>query len=156
MDLFVYTGIICKLFICDFVYVELMDSFVDNMAAISLNLLSGMESTSVPSNEHASTTRFDANTSSMRAKCDLAWDHVAKELKDGKKSSYRCIHCGKVYEGRGINRMKRHLARIKSNAAPCKCIPYDVMFQKVENLKKISKSKEQAKHDQEASHYSPL
>ena len=52
--------------------------------------------------------------------------------------------------------MKRHLARIKSNAAPCKCIPYDVMFQKVENLKKISKSKEQAKPDQEASHYSPL
>ena len=107
MDLFVYTGIVCELFICDFVYVVLMDSFVDNMVAISLNLLSGMESTSVPSNEHASTTGFDANTTSMRVKCDPAWDHVAGELKERKKkSSYRYIHCGKVYKGRGINRMK--------------------------------------------------
>ena len=40
--------------------------------------------------------------------------------------------------------------------APCKGIPYDVRFQKVENLKEISKSKEQAKHNQEASNYSPL
>ena len=85
MDLFVYTGIVCELFICDFVYVVLMDSFVDNMVAINLNLLSGMESTSVPSNEHASTTGFDANTTSVRVKCDPAWDHVAGELKERKK-----------------------------------------------------------------------
>ena len=95
MDLFVYTGIICKLFICDFVYVELMDSFVDNMVAVSLKLLSGMESASVPSNEHASTIGSNANTSFVRVKCDPTWDHIIEELKDG-KSSYRCIHCGKV------------------------------------------------------------
>ena len=40
-------------------------------------------------------TGSNANTSSARAKCNFAWDHVTKELKD-RKSSYRCIHCGKV------------------------------------------------------------
>ena len=61
----------------------------------------------MPSNEHASTT------GSVRAKCDPpAWDHITEELKGG-KSSYRCIHCGKVYKGGGINRMKRYLAGIK-------------------------------------------
>ena len=49
----------------------------------------------VPSNEHASTIGSNANNSSVRVKCDPAWDHVTEELKDG-KSSYRCIHCGKV------------------------------------------------------------
>ncbi|XP_050259955.1 uncharacterized protein LOC126705038 [Quercus robur] len=86
------------------------------MVATSLKLLSEMESASVPSNEHASTTESNANSSSVRAKCDLAWDHVTKELKDG-KSSYRCIHCGKIYKGEGINRMKRHLAGIKGDVA---------------------------------------
>ena len=136
-------------------YVVLMNLFFDKMVAASLKLLSEMESTSVPSNEHASTTGSNANSSSMRAKCDPAWDHVTKELKEG-KSSYRCIHCGKSYKGGRINRMKRHLARIKGDVAACMGVPYDVRFQKVENLKEISKSKEQAKHNQEASTYSPL
>ena len=85
---------------------------VDKMVAASLKLLSEMESASIPSNEHASTTGSNANSSSVRARCDPAWDHVTEELKDG-KSSYKCIHCGKSYKGGGINRMKRHLARIK-------------------------------------------
>ena len=72
-----------------------MDLFVDKMVVASLKLLSGMESAFVPSNEHASTIRSNANTSSVRVKCDPAGDHVTEELKDG-KSSYRCIHCGKV------------------------------------------------------------
>ena len=41
---------------------------------------------SVPSNEHASTTGANANSSSVRAKCDPAWDHVIEELKDRKSS----------------------------------------------------------------------
>ncbi|KAK9990797.1 hypothetical protein SO802_025782 [Lithocarpus litseifolius] len=48
-----------------------------------------MESASVPSNEHASTTGFNANSSSVRVKCDLAWDHVTEELKDGKSGGNR-------------------------------------------------------------------
>ena len=67
MNLFVYTGIFCELFICDFVYVVLMGLFVDKIVAASLKLLSEMESTSVPSNEHVSTTGSNANTLSVRA-----------------------------------------------------------------------------------------
>ena len=70
-----------------------MNLFVDKMVAASLKLLSEKEFVFVPSNEHASTTGSNANSSSVRAKCDPAWDHVIEELKDG-KSSYRCIHVG--------------------------------------------------------------
>ena len=75
-----------------FVYVVLMNIFVDKMVATSLKLLtlSEMDSAFVPSNEHASTTGFNANSSSVRAKCDPAWGHVTEELKD-EKSNYRCI-----------------------------------------------------------------
>ena len=52
--------------------------------------------------------------------------------------------------------MKRHLAGIKGDVAACKGVLYDVRFQMAENLKEISKSKEQAKLYQEASNYSPL
>ena len=132
-----------------------MNLFVDKMVATSLKLLSEMESASVPSNEHASTIESNANSSFVRAKCDPAWDHVTEELKDG-KSSYKYIHCEKSYKGGGINRMERHLARIKGDMAAYMGVPYDVRFQMVENLKEISKSKEQTKKDQEASNYSPL
>ena len=54
------------------VYVVLMNLFVDKMVAASLKLLSEMESASVPSNEHASTTGSNANSSSVRAKYDPA------------------------------------------------------------------------------------
>ena len=132
-----------------------MNLFVDKVVATSLKLLSEMESASIPFNEHASTTRSNANSSSIRAKCDPTWDHVTEELKD-RKTSYRCIHCRKSYKEGGINRMKRHLAGIKGDVAACMGVPYDVRFQMVENLKGISKSKEQTKKDQEASNYSPL
>ena len=65
-----------------------MNLFVAKIVAASLKLLSEMESTSVPSNELASTTKSNVNSSSVRAKCDPAWDHVTEELKD-RKSSYR-------------------------------------------------------------------
>ncbi|XP_075653895.1 uncharacterized protein LOC142624250 [Castanea sativa] len=107
--------------------VVLMNLFVGKIVAASLKLLSEMESASVPSNEHAFTTGSNANSSSVRAKCDPAWDHVTEELKDG-----------------------------KSDVAACMGVPYDVRFQMVENLKEIAKSKEQTKKDQEASNYSPL
>ena len=35
---FVHTGIVCELFIFDFVYVVLMDLFVDKMVAASMKL----------------------------------------------------------------------------------------------------------------------
>ena len=57
-----------------FVYVVLMNLFVHKMVTASLKLLSEMESASVPSNEHASTTGSNANSSSVKAKCDPTWE----------------------------------------------------------------------------------
>ena len=56
-----------------FVYVVLMNLFVHKMVTTGLKLLSEMESASVPSNEHASTTGSNANSSSVKAKCDPTW-----------------------------------------------------------------------------------
>ena len=78
-------------------YVVLMDLFVDKKVAANLKLLSEMKPAFIPSNEHASTTESNVNSSYVRVKCDPAWDHVTEELKDG-KNSYRCIHCGKIYK----------------------------------------------------------
>ena len=52
------------------VYVVLMNLFVAKIFVASLKLLSEMESASVSSNEHASTTQSNANSSSVRAKCE--------------------------------------------------------------------------------------
>ena len=102
------------------------------------------------SNSAPSTTE-----SSVRGKCDPAWSHVLEEVKDG-KSSFKCLYCGKVYRGGGINRMKRHLAGVKGDVASCRSVPYDVRFQMGENLKEIGKAKQQAKEDQANSNISPL
>ena len=104
-----------------------------------------MDSNSVPS----------STGSSVRGKCDPAWSHVLDEVKDG-KSSFKCLYCGKVYRGGGINRMKRHLAGVKGDVASCRSVPYDVRFQMGENLKEIGKAKQQAKEDQANSNISPL
>ncbi|GMY24697.1 hypothetical protein FCV25MIE_19939 [Fagus crenata] len=85
-----------------------------------------MDSTSAPS-----TTR-----SSVRGKCDPTWSRVLEEVNDG-KSSFKCLYCGKVYKGGGINRMKRHLAGVKGDVESCRSVPYDVRFQMGENLKEI-------------------
>ena len=52
------------------VYVVLMNLFFAKIFVASLKLLSEMESAFVSSNEHASTTRSNANSSSVRAKCE--------------------------------------------------------------------------------------
>ena len=52
------------------VYVVLMNLFVAKIFVASLKLLSEMEFASVSSNEHASTTRSNANSSFVRAKCE--------------------------------------------------------------------------------------
>ena len=76
-------------------------------------------------------------------------------MNDG-KSSFKCLYCGKVYKGGGINRMKRHLVGVKDDVASCRSVPYEVRFQMWENLKEIVKIKQQAKEDQENSNFSPL
>ncbi|KAI0495126.1 hypothetical protein KFK09_025273 [Dendrobium nobile] len=84
---------------------------------------------------------------SVRKKVDIAWNHFAEcKTTDGKKQ-YKCLHCGIIYKGGGIHRMKQHLAGIKGNIASCKKVPHDIRYQMQQNLNEISKKKQQAQQD---------
>ena len=61
-----------------------MKFFVSETVALSLKLLSEMDSASTSSNEHASTTGSNTNTF-VRRKCNLAWNHVIEKVIEGKK-----------------------------------------------------------------------
>jgi hypothetical protein len=71
-----------------------MKFFVSETVALSLKLLSEMDSASTPSNEDASTTGSNTNTF-VRRKCNLAWNHVIEKVNE-EKNSYRCVYCGKL------------------------------------------------------------
>ncbi|XP_020692871.1 uncharacterized protein LOC110107070 [Dendrobium catenatum] len=49
--------------------------------------------------------------------------------------------------------MKQHLAKVKGNIAACKKVPYDVRFQMQENLKDISKRKQQVQEELESTRF---
>ncbi|KAI0511649.1 hypothetical protein KFK09_012279 [Dendrobium nobile] len=98
----------------------------------------------------ASGTQSAASSSSVREKVDIAWNHFS-EIKDAEgKRQFKCLHCSIVYKGGGINRMKQHLAGVKGNIAACKKVPHDIRFQMQENLKDISKRKQQVQEELES------
>ncbi|KAI0526910.1 hypothetical protein KFK09_002503 [Dendrobium nobile] len=98
----------------------------------------------------ASGTQSAASSSSVRENVDIAWNHFS-EIKDAEgKRQFKCLHCGIVYKGGGINRMKQHLAGVKGNIAACKKVPHDIRFQMQENLKDISKRKQQVQEELES------
>ncbi|PKU87836.1 hypothetical protein MA16_Dca017608 [Dendrobium catenatum] len=102
----------------------------------------------------ASRTQSAASSCSVREKVDITWNHFSEIKRAEGKRQFKCLHCGIVYKGGGINRMKQHLARVKGNIAACKNVPHDVRFQMQENLKDISKRKQQA--SKEAVHRADL
>ena len=54
-----------------------------------------------------------------------AWKHA---IPRHKKGVVTCWHCGVVYNGGGINRLKYHLTHIpRRDAKKCKDVPQDVM-----------------------------
>ncbi|XP_028553850.1 uncharacterized protein LOC114580461 [Dendrobium catenatum] len=95
----------------------------------------------------APSNQTSGSTYTVREKVDIAWNHFT-EVKgaDGKKQ-FKCLHCGISYKGGGINRMKQHLAGVKGNIAACKKVPHDVRYQMHENLKEISRKKQQAQEE---------
>ena len=81
------------------------------------------------------------STLSTREKTDPAWEYVTEgQPHDGKKT-FTCVHCQKIIKGRGINRMKQHLAGKSGEIVPCKKVPADVRFRMEECLKAISEKK---------------
>ncbi|ONI17929.1 hypothetical protein PRUPE_3G186900 [Prunus persica] len=71
-------------------------------------------------------------------KQDPAWKHCQLFIKDqpnGVKAELKkCIYCGKVFQGGGINRLKSHLAGRKGNGPTCDQTPPDVRLSMLQSL----------------------
>ncbi|XLU31085.1 hypothetical protein S245_067151, partial [Arachis hypogaea] len=82
-------------------------------------------------NDAANTNSRSANdsqsqgSSNLRGKTDLAWKYVALQMVNG-KPQYECLFCLQVFNGGGIHRMKKHLAKITGDVKKCPKVPYDV------------------------------
>ncbi|XP_052116413.1 uncharacterized protein LOC127746600 [Arachis duranensis] len=81
-----------------------------------------------------------SQTYSVRGKTDPAWRYVALQNING-KSHYQCLFCLSTFGGGGINRMKKHLAKIGGDIKKCSKVPYDVKKQMEGLLKEVQKSK---------------
>ncbi|XP_022850641.1 uncharacterized protein LOC111372525 [Olea europaea var. sylvestris] len=72
-----------------------------------------------------------------RGKIDIAWGHCKEILEasnNGIKKKLVCLYRGKTFAGGGVNRVKQHLAGIKSDVDSCRKAPPDVIFKMKENL----------------------
>ncbi len=73
-----------------------------------------------------STSPASTTGSCVRVKCNLTY-YILEEVNNG-KDNYNRLYCGKFYKGGSINRMKRHLTMVKGDVAPCRSVPYDIIF----------------------------
>ncbi|XP_057723873.1 uncharacterized protein LOC130939816 [Arachis stenosperma] len=81
-----------------------------------------------------------SQTCSVRGKTDPAWRYIALQNING-KLHYQCLFCLSTFGGGGINRMKKHLAKIGRDIKKCSKVPYDIEKQMEGLLKEIQKSK---------------
>ena len=65
------------------------------------------------------------------------------------QNTFTCVYCWQTYKGRGINRMKQHLAGIKGDIGSCKKVSHDVRNQMLEYLKEFELKKKAEKQRQE-------
>ena len=66
-----------------------------------------IETGSTPSHE------VDSNVVESSSKVDPAWEHFSLKANEKGRNTFTCVYCRQTYKGRGINRMKKHLAGIK-------------------------------------------
>ncbi|XP_025661739.1 uncharacterized protein [Arachis hypogaea] len=83
-------------------------------------------------------------SSNLRGKTDLAWKYVALQIVNG-KPQYQCLFCLQVFNGGGIHRMKKHLAKVTGDVKKCPKVPYDVEKQMESLLKDIQANKKKRK-----------
>ena len=82
-----------------------------------------------------------SNSNSIRSKTDRTWEHVSEEICLNGRKALICLYCKKVTKGRGIHRMKQHLAGVKGDIGPCRSVPLDVKYRMENSLQEIVKSK---------------
>ena len=85
-----------------------------------------------------------SNSQSISSKTDPAWGHVSEEMCPNGRKALTCLYCKKVTKGKGIHRMKLHLAGVKGDIRPCKSVPPDVKYRMENSLQEIVKSKKLA------------
>ncbi|XP_072062191.1 uncharacterized protein [Arachis hypogaea] len=83
-------------------------------------------------------------SSNLRRKIDLAWKYVALQIVNG-KPQYQCLFCLQVFNGGGIHRMKKHLAKITGDVKKYPKVPYDMEKQMESLLKEIQTNKNKRK-----------
>ncbi|RYQ95898.1 hypothetical protein Ahy_B08g091279 [Arachis hypogaea] len=88
----------------------------------------------------SASNKIQSQTSNVREKTNLAWRYVALQ-NINEKPHYQCLFCLSTFGGRGINRMKKHLAKIGGDIKKCSKVSYDEEKQMEGLLKEIQKSK---------------
>ena len=101
------------------------------------------ETGSTPSHEVDS--NVVESSSRVREKVDLAWEHFSLGADEKGWNTFTCVYCRQTYKGLGINRMKRHLARIKGDIGSCKKASHDVRYQMLEYVKEFELKKKAEK-----------
>lgn len=94
------------------------------------------------SQSNPDTSTSSTPTSAFRSRTDIAWNHIIEVA----KNKYKCCYCDKVISGGGIHRMKKHLARIQGDVAPCKKVPPHVQLDIKTDLENIVHEKGKKKH----------
>ena len=72
-----------------------------------------METKTSSTPSHEVDSNVVESSSRIREKVDLAWEHFSLGADEKGQNTFTCVYCRQTYKGRGINRMKKHLARIK-------------------------------------------
>ncbi|RYR31632.1 hypothetical protein Ahy_B01g056475 [Arachis hypogaea] len=115
------------------------EATTDNNASVNNNMPAD---TPIPND--AANDSHSQGSSNLRGKTDLAWKYVALQHVNG-KPQYQCLFCLQVFNGGGIHRMKKHLAKITGDVKKCPKVPYDVEKQMESLLKDIQASKKKRK-----------
>ena len=89
-----------------------------------------IETGSTPS--HEVNSNVVESSSRVRENVDLAWEHISLGVDEKGRNTFTCVYCRQIYRAGGINRMKKHLARIKGDIGSCKKVSHDVRYQMLE------------------------
>ncbi|XP_057744989.1 uncharacterized protein LOC130962845 [Arachis stenosperma] len=122
------------------------EATADNNASVNNNMPAD---TPIPNdaanpNSRSANDSHSQGSSNLRGKTYLAWKYVALQHVNG-KPQYQCLFCQHVFNGGGIHRMKKHLAKITGDVKKCPKVPYDVEKQMESLLKDIQASKKKRK-----------
>ncbi|KAL4321802.1 hypothetical protein AHAS_Ahas14G0146900 [Arachis hypogaea] len=114
-----------------------------------------MASSNTPSETPTPTSQEQGSTpdptigtqkNSNRGKTDPAWGHC-KQVLDKGKTALVCIYCEKHIRGRGINRVKHHLAGKGGDIEACRKVPAAVRHQFSQNIEDLRTKKRKTQEE---------